>query len=292
MIKSMTGYARASASNASYAVVVEIRSVNHRYLDLRVRGASGLASLEKKIRDVVGAELSRGKVDVNINFRPQAQSVYEISVDRPLMSEFVRLAVEAGEENDIGGELTLSDLVSFSPAFQVKERDLSEGEGVFGALEPALVEAVAGFGKMRSAEGEEMAADIAGRIRELSTRLERVEARSNESRSHKREQLQARVDELLAGNVEPSTIAMEVARLVERNDVTEEITRLRSHLELWRGAVESDGPCGKKLDFIVQEMNREINTIGSKCQDATITEQVIAMKAEIERVREQVQNIE
>lgn len=292
MIKSMTGYARASASNPSYAVVVEVRSVNHRYLDLRVRGASGLASLEKKVRDLVGAELSRGKVDVNINLRPQAESVYEISIDRPLMGEFVRLAGEVGKEHGIAGDLTLSDLVSFSPAFQVKERDLSEGEGVWKAVEPAIVEAIAEFASMRAAEGAEMAADVEGRIGELSKRLERIEARSNEGRNQKREQLQARVEELLGSALEPPAIAMEVARLVERSDIAEEITRLRSHLELWRGAVASDGPCGKKLDFIIQEMNREVNTIGSKCQDAAITEHVIAMKAEIERVREQVQNIE
>ena len=292
MIKSMTGYARASSSSASYAVVVEIRSVNHRYLDLRVRGASGLVALEKKIRDRVSMELSRGKVDVNINVRPLMESVYEIAVDRPLMSEFVRLAGEVAKENGVASDLALSDLVSFSPAFQVKERDLSEGQGVWEALEPALVESISDFATMRAAEGSEMAKDVAGRVRELSERIDRIESRSAESRDKKREQLQVRVEELLGTAVEPPAIAMEVARLVERADIAEEVTRFRSHLELWGGTVGSEGPCGKKLDFIVQEMNREVNTIGSKCQDAAITEHVIAMKAELERVREQVQNIE
>jgi uncharacterized protein (TIGR00255 family) len=292
MIKSMTGYARASSSSASYAVVVEIRSVNHRYLDLRVRGASGVVSLEKNIRDRVSVELSRGKVDVNINIRPLTESVREIAVDRPLVNEFVRLASEVAKENGVAGDFALSDLVSFSPAFQVRERNLSEGQGVWEVLEPALVKSISDFASMRAAEGSEMSKDVAGRARELSERIDQIESRSAESRDKKREQLQMRVEELLGTTVESPNIAMEVARLVERADIAEEVTRFRSHLELWGGTVGSEGPCGKKLDFIVQEMNREVNTIGSKCQDAEIIEHVIAMKTELERVREQVQNIE
>ena len=292
MIKSMTGYARVSSSSPAYSVVVEIRSVNHRYLDLRVRGASGLVALEKKIRDRVSGDLSRGKVDVNIDVRPLTESVYEIVVDRPLMSKFVRHASQIAKENNLASDLALSDLVSFSPAFQVKERELSEEQGVWEALEPALIESITDFASMRAAEGSEISTDIAGRIQEMSKRLDRIESRSAQSREDKREQLQARVEELIQKTVESSAIAIEVARLIERADITEEVTRFRSHLQLWDGTVVSDGPCGKKLDFIAQEMNREINTIGSKCQDAGITKHVIAVKTELERVREQVQNIE
>lgn len=292
MLKSMTGFSRARAENDAYEVVVEIRSVNHRYLDVRIRGSSGLASLEKQIRDSVADELGRGKVDVSVSLKPKGESASEIEVDRPLMKEFVRVASELGKESGIDGALSLSDLVGFSPAFQVRDRDLSEGSSVWEALEPALSEALAELTRMREAEGKEMSADFERRMTALGGHLERVEKSSGERRESRRNDLGAKVRELLGSALEPSAISMEVARLVERADIAEEITRFRSHLELWKRAVAASGPCGKKLDFIIQEMNREVNTIGSKSQDAEIAEQVIAMKSELERVREQVQNIE
>ncbi|HJS73256.1 MAG TPA: DUF1732 domain-containing protein, partial [Vicinamibacteria bacterium] len=145
---------------------------------------------------------------------------------------------------------------------------------------------------MRTTEGAAMASDLESRVRALSGLLDEIEGLSATTRELRRTELVARVQELLASAIEPAVIAAEVARLVERVDVAEEITRFRSHVALWRSAVLDPEPCGKKLDFIVQEMNREVNTIGSKCQDASISERVIAMKSELERVREQVQNVE
>lgn len=292
MLKSMTGYARARTENDAYEVVVEIRSVNHRYLDVKTRGPAGTASFEKQFRDRISAEIDRGKVDVGIRLKPIGESASEIELDRPLMKEFVRVATELGQASGIATTLQLSDLVAFSPAFHVRERDLSDGSTLWDTLEPALTEALAALASMRAAEGAETAVDFRARIDTLGAHVERVEALSDEKREARRAELEAKVAELVGSAVEPSTIAMETARLVERTDVAEEIARFRSHLELWNGTVAAAGPCGKKLDFIVQEMNREVNTIGSKCQDAEIAEHVIAMKSEIERIREQVQNIE
>jgi uncharacterized protein (TIGR00255 family) len=292
MLKSMTGFSRAHTESDAYEVVVEIRTVNHRYLDVKTRGPGGLSSYEKQVRDRIARELGRGKVDVNVRVKPQGESVHEIDVDRPLMKEFVRVATELAQASGVGATLQLSDLLAFSPAFQVRERDLSDGSALWDAVEPALSRALDALGSMREAEGAEMMSDFEGRISTLADHVARVEALSEQKRESRRAELEAKVAEIVGAAVEPATIAMEVARLVERGDVTEEVTRFRSHLELWKGTVNAGGPCGKKLDFIVQEMNREVNTIGSKCQDAEIAEHVIAMKSEIERVREQVQNIE
>jgi uncharacterized protein (TIGR00255 family) len=293
-MKSMTGYARASASNDAYEVVAEIRSVNHRYLEVRMRaqGGGGLPWYDKDVRDRVGAVLSRGKVDVNLSVKPLGESAYEIEVDRALMGDFVRLARSLGSSGAVPGDLTLSDLVGFSPAFQVRERTLSQDSKLDDALVRALSTALGDLETMRGAEGGEMAADLAIRVRTIEAHLVEIEKRSEETRASRRGDLEAKVGELVAAAADPAAIASEVARLVERADVAEEITRLRSHIALWQGAVSGPGPCGKKLDFIVQEMHREVNTIGSKCQDARITECVIAMKTELERVREQVQNVE
>lgn len=292
MLKSMTGFSRARTEDDAFEIVVEIRSVNHRYLDVKTRGGGGLPSLDKQIRDRIATELGRGKVDVNVRLRPKRESAYEIEVDRPLMRELVRVATELAQETGIPATLQLSDLLGFSPGFQVKERELSDETTLWQAIEPALARALTELGKMRAAEGKEMLADFEARTAALGEHVARIEALSEQKREARRADLEAKVSELVGSAAEPSVVAMETARLVERSDITEEITRFRSHLELWKGTAASDGPCGKKLDFIVQEMHREVNTIGSKCQDADIAEHVISMKSELERVREQVQNIE
>jgi uncharacterized protein (TIGR00255 family) len=289
----MTGYARASASNEAYEVAAEIRTVNHRYLEVRLR-ASGGASLayEKRIRDRIAQSLGRGKVDVTLHVTALSESNQEIQLDRPLMKEFVRLARSLGEELGVESKLSVSDLVAFTPAFSVRERALPEGSGLEEAIDGAIDLALDSLERMRASEGSAMASDLESRMGTLARTLDEIERSSLEARETKRSELEAKVQEILATAVEPTAIASEVARLVERVDVAEEITRFRSHLAIFQSAVAASEPCGKKLDFIVQEMNREVNTIGSKCQDAAISERVITMKAELERVREQVQNVE
>jgi uncharacterized protein (TIGR00255 family) len=240
----------------------------------------------------VGGALGRGKVDVTLHVSALSESNHEIQVDRPLMKEFVRLARSLGDELGVESKLSVSDLVGFTPAFSVRERELSEGSGVEEAIDRAMDLAIDSLERMRESEGAVMASDLESRMFSLSRTLDEIEKSSLEARETKRAELEAKVEELLGSAVEPTAIASEVARLVERADVAEEITRFRSHVSLWQSAVAAAEPCGKKLDFIVQEMNREVNTIGSKCQDAAISERVIGMKAELERVREQVQNIE
>ena len=292
MLKSMTGFARAARESHGYDVVVEVRSVNHRYLDVKMRTSGGMAELEKRVRDRVGETLARGKVDLSVRLTRQGESAQVIELDRPLMEEFVRVARALGEELEVGSSLTLADVVGFSPAFKVRERELSDADGLWEALAPVLGEALGALDGMRGAEGAELERDFDARVQAILGYVEHVAEASESQREERRAQLEERVAELLGSAAEPASVAMDVARLVERSDVAEELTRLRSHLELWRSTVAGGGACGKKLDFIVQEMNREVNTIGSKCQDAEIAETVIALKSEIERIREQVQNIE
>jgi uncharacterized protein (TIGR00255 family) len=269
-----------------------MRSVNNRYLDVRARLPSSLSSLEAKIRDRVSSRFSRGKVDITIRLKPKGESAYELEVDKPLMEEIVRSARSLGDELGVAGEVTLSDLVGFPRAFNVQERDLSETGRAWDAVEPAIEKALSDLDGMRKAEGSELEADLDARVGSISKGLDAIEENSASSRDRRRQELEEKVKELEVVSLEPSALAMEVARLVERNDITEEVTRFRSHLTLWEEASDSDGACGKKLDFILQEMNREVNTMGSKCQDAAIAERVIDIKSELERMREQVQNIE
>lgn len=292
MIRSMTGFARGQFESASYLAEVELRSVNHRYQDVRVRVPSSLVQLEAKIRNEVSSRVKRGKVDVSVRLKPKEDSTYQLELDRPLIEDFVKVARELGQQLDVGGELTLSDLVGFHPGFSVKERDLSSGDGAWKALEPALEQALDEYDRMSRTEGQQLAADIDRRVLSIAEHIDAIEGLSTASKEKKRQEILDRIKELSGTGIEPSALAIEVARLVERSDITEELTRFRSHVTLWREAVRAEGPCGKKLDFIIQEMNREVNTIGSKCQDAAITESVIAIKSELERIREQVQNIE
>jgi uncharacterized protein (TIGR00255 family) len=251
-----------------------------------------LARLESKIRNEVSARVKRGKVDVSVRLKPKEDSTYQLELDRPLIEDFVKVARDLGQELGVGGELTLADLVGFHPGFSVKERDLSSGDGAWKALEPALQQALDEYDRMSRTEGQELALDIDGRVQTIVEHIDAVEGLSASGKEKKRQEILERIKELNGTGIEPSALAIEVARLVERSDITEELTRFRSHVALWRDAVGVDGPCGKKLDFIIQEMNREVNTIGSKCQDAAITESVITIKSELERIREQVQNIE
>ncbi len=292
MIRSMTGFARGQSESDSYLAEVELRSVNHRYQDVRVRVPSSLACLESKIRREVSSRVKRGKVDISVRLKPKEDSTYQLELDRPLIEDFVKVARDLGRELGVGGELALSDLVGFHPGFSVKERDLSSGDGAWKALEPALQQALDEYDRMSRTEGQELASDIDGRVHIIVEHIDAIERLSASSKEKKRQEILDRIKELNGTGIEPSALAIEVARLVERSDITEEITRFRSHIALWRETVGAEGPCGKKLDFIIQEMNREVNTIGSKCQDAAITESVIATKSELERIREQVQNIE
>ncbi len=292
MIKSMTGYARTQSENEAYTAVVELRSVNHRYLDVKVRAPSSVASLETKIRDRVTARLGRGKVDVSVQLKPKGESAYQLEVDRPLVEEIVRTGRSLASELGVEGEIKISDLLTFGRAFSMKERDLSATDQAWQALLPALEQALEEHDLMRHAEGAELKADLDRRLADIAEHLDAVENLTASSREQKRRDLLDKINELKVGSLEPTSLAMEVARLVERSDIAEEITRFRSHLSLWNEAVRGEGIRGKKLDFIVQEMGREVNTIGAKCQDADIAERVISIKSELERVREQVQNIE
>jgi uncharacterized protein (TIGR00255 family) len=289
----MTGYARAAAESPRFVAEVEMRSVNHRFLDLHLRLPSTLSRSEPELRQMFTARLGRGKVDVTVRLRPRGESGYELEVDRSLVGEIVTSSRALGSELGVRGEVSLADLIGLPQVFGLKERDFSANEESRETVSRAVAEALSDLCRMKESEGRALADDMKGRLLTIGRALDSIEELAVASRSRRREDLQQKIEELLAAaSLEPQAVAMEVARLVDRSDVAEEVTRFRSHLRLWEEAAAGNEPCGKKLDFIVQELNREINTIGSKSQDAAVTAQVIAIKSELERVREQVQNIE
>ena len=291
MLRSMTGYSRAVASNDNYESTVEIRSLNHRYLDTNVKMIPKLPRYEGKLRESVGASLQRGKIDVTVFVSPKNSSTYELSVDRHLLRGVAEQAQKLQDELKLSTSLTLSELVALSNGFRIQERDFSEDQGLLDLLEKALGKALVSINKMRSLEGAVMEDDVNGRLVTLRAQLDEIEVISEENLSSHREQLMKKVSELVTTFIDPKNVAMDVARLVERGNISEEITRFRSHLKLWGNSVSGSEPCGKKLDYIAQEMNREVNTIGAKSQDSKIAEHVIIMKAQLERIREQVQNV-
>jgi uncharacterized protein (TIGR00255 family) len=289
----MTGFARGRAETDRFTAEVELRSVNHRFLEFHPRLPAKLAALESRFRQALDGRLERGKIDLVVRLTPRAESAYDIEVDEALAERFVAAARGLAPRLGLRDDLAISHTLALHQAFEVKERELGSEEECWEALRPAFEGALGELNRMREAEGRELAADLDRRLAAVEGALRAIESRSNSSREERRRELAERVRDVLAGAaLDPAAVAMEVARLVERSDVSEEITRFRSHLALWNRAASGAEPCGKKLDFIVQEMNREANTIGAKCQDAAITEQVIAIKSELERIREQVQNIE
>ena len=291
MLRSMTGFSRAVASNDNYESTVEIRSLNHRYLDTNVKMIPKLPRYEGKVRESVGASLQRGKIDVTVFVSPKNSSAYELSVDRHLLRGVAEQARKLQDELKLSASLTLSELIALSNGFRIQERDFSEDRGLLDLLENALGKALISINKMRSLEGAVMEDDVNGRLVTLRAQLDEIELISEENLSSHREEMMKKVSELVTTFIDPKNVAMDVARLVERGNVSEEITRFRSHLKLWGKSVSGSEPCGKKLDYIAQEMNREVNTIGAKSQNSKIAEHVIIMKAQLERIREQVQNV-
>ena len=291
MLRSMTGFSRAVASNNSYESTVEIRSLNHRYLDTNIKMIPKLPFYEGKVRECVGASLQRGKIDVTVYVNPKKSSTYEVSVDKHLLKVVAEQAQTLQDELKLSASLTLSELVGLSNGFRIMERDFSKDPELLGLLENALEKALGSINEMRSLEGAVMEDDVNGRLITLRAQLDEIELISEENLSARREDLMEKVSDLVTASIDPKNVAMDVARLVERGNISEEITRFRSHLELWSISVSGSEPCGKKLDYIAQEMNREANTIGAKSLDSKLAEHVIIIKTQLERIREQVQHI-
>src|ERR1043166_137877 len=292
-MKSMTGYGRGSAAGESFAVSVDLKTVNNRFLDVHLRLSGELNSLEPIIKRQIGARLSRGRVDVSINFEKTSQTAYEIN--RPLIAGYVSALRSMQEEFDIGGALDINVLARLPGALQPARDGL--GDEVAAGIKKALAEALDQLEKMRAQEGETLRQEMSDRIDKIQKLVPIIENAAAGLVDAYRARLQKRIGELLSRNgqlveIDPGRLAQEVAYLSDRSDVSEEMVRLHSHLAQFRDALNSSGESGKMLDFLLQELNREANTTLSKSTDLVIKEAALAIKAEVEKIREQVQNVE
>jgi len=288
MIKSMTGYGKSSGGGYT----VEMRSVNHKFLDVSVKMPREVLALEARVKKEAGERLSRGRLDVFINRESGAESARSYSLNREAAAQYVSLLRELKEGFGLEGEVDLGLLASFREI--VTEDEASEDlEDVWGGLAAGVNEALDSLTAMRAEEGSSLHADIITRADSLLGMVAAIEARSPEVVRAYAERLRERVTELAEGvGLNEERLAQEIALMAERSDITEEVVRFRSHVSQLKDMLESDGPVGRKMDFLMQELNRETNTMGSKSQDTRIAHTVVEIKAELEKIREQVQNVE
>ena len=296
MIKSMTGYGRARASAGGRDITVDSeiarRSVNNRYLDCTVKMPRAYIFAEDAMKGDVQKAVSRGKVDVFVTIDAQESDETVVAVNKTLARGYFDAVRSLGEELGLETDLSARELARFPDVLTVTKAEL-DLEQVGGEIRAVLADALAAYNAMRAVEGERLAADIRGRLDRIEALTAAVERRSPETVSEYRQKLLERMREVLESTtIDESRILTEAAIFADKVAVDEETVRLRSHLAQLREMLDSHIPVGRKLDFLIQEVNRESNTIGSKCNDIEIARCVVELKAEVEKIREQVQNIE
>ena len=292
MIRSMTGFGRAQGVLGGKDITVEIRSVNHRYFEFSARLPRAYSWLEEKLKGVAQGAASRGKVEVSLLIQTVEGSDAQVVVNTALAREYVEALRELGRELDLPDDLSLSAVARFGEIFTLRRAPDDEEEVQANVLAVAA-QAAERFSQMRRAEGEKLREDILGRLISIEERVAQVEERSPQTVAEYRQKLTARMEELLGkAAVEEQRILAEAAIVADRWAVDEETVRLRSHIAQLRSILDTPEAVGRKLDFLVQEMNREANTIGSKAQDVRIAQVEEEIKSEIEKIREQVQTIE
>lgn len=288
----MTGYGRAEVKQAGRLVVVEIKSVNHRYFEFSARTPRALGFLDDRLKKYVQSRVSRGKVDVFVSVEGIEQENADVVVNHALAEGYVRALRELRDTYGLGGELTVPLVAGMSGVLSV-QRPPEDEEEVWAMVLPAAEQAVDAFIAMREMEGRRLCEDVLGRIDTILAAVTQIEQRSPQTVQEYRSKLEERLKELLSGAaVEEQRLLTEAAIVADKTAVAEETVRLRSHMQQAVSLLGLNGAIGRKLDFLVQEMNREINTIGSKAQDIAIARTVVDVKAEIEKIREQIQNLE
>lgn len=292
MIKSMTGYGRSQQIIDGRDITVEIKSVNHRYFEFSARTPRAYGYLEEKMKTFLQGSISRGKVDVGITVFNIENKDSLIEVNRSVAQGYVSALRSANEELGLNDDITLSKLMRLPDIFNVVKTEEDE-EAVWNDVKTVAEAALGNFVSMRIAEGKKMTEDISCRLNYIEKLVKSVEERSPETTRLYREKLYNKIKDILEDkNVDEQRIITEAAIFSEKIAVDEETVRLRSHINQFRTLLEAEEPVGRKLDFLIQEFNRESNTIGSKAQDIEITKTVVELKSEIEKIREQIQNIE
>ena len=292
MIKSMTGFGRAQAAVEGYNITVEIKSVNNRYFDFYAKMPRAFAFLEEKVKSLLSTEISRGKVECSIQIETTADESVIVSVNEPLARGYVNAVGEIAEKFAIKNDLTALSIARFSDVLSITKAPVDE-EDLWNKVQCVVKDALASFISMRETEGEKLKADVLSRAGTIISNVSYIEERSPETVKQYSEKLLERMKNVLGDTqIDESRILTEAAIYADKVAVAEETVRLRSHIDQLHTLLSSDEAVGRKLDFLVQEINREANTIGSKAQDVDIARRVIDIKAEVEKIREQLQNIE
>lgn len=292
MIKSMTGYGRSQAGVSGRDVTVEIRSVNHRYFEYSSRLPRAYGYLDDRLKKLVQAGVSRGKVDVGLTIVASEGAGARVEINRELAGEYLAALRGVAAELRIDDDVTVSVLSRFGDIFTVRKA-VEDEDAVWAEVAAVAQQALEAFVEMRCVEGEKLRDDILERLRTIEDAVTVIEQRSPETVAEYRARLTAKLQEVLGNTLlDPQRMLTEVAIIGEKLAVDEETVRLRSHIDQLRSILCEPDAVGRKLDFLVQEMNREINTIGSKSQDVAIARVVVDVKSEIEKIREQIQNIE
>ncbi len=292
MIKSMTGYGRHREVIDGRDILCEVKSVNSRYLDTNIKLGRLYNALEEKVKQYASTRVSRGKLDIYISIENIAGDDNGLSVNEKFLESYVKLLREIKTKYELGGEVSIHTVAGRNEVF-VTTRPDEDTEAAGKALLVVMEKAFDGFTAMRQAEGEKLEADLLSHLAVLEEIRSVIVKRAPESVRENNEKMKNRIRELLDGaNYDESRLLTECAVFADKADISEELARLDSHFAQFKKILKENVPVGRKLDFLVQEMNREVNTIGSKCNDSEIARQVIEAKSFVEKIREQIQNIE
>ena len=292
MIRSMTAFARVSAPPRDGKWVVEVRSVNNRFLDLSIKMPAALSSLENRVRELLSRKIQRGKVMVAVSQDLTDEKVSRISLNPSALKAYRLLTKKLSREFKVSGELNAADLLKL-PGMITLDVSVVDAEKSWALLRKYMEKVLIAAVRAKETEGKKLAADIAARLKKTTESLARIEKLVEGRTAAVYEKLSERIRKLLdEKESDPDRVYREAAFLADRSDITEEIVRLRSHLDLFGAKLKSGTEVGRELDFLCQEMNREVNTIGSKAQLFDVSSEVVFMKGEFEKIREQVQNIE
>jgi uncharacterized protein (TIGR00255 family) len=297
MIKSMTGFAALSREDERAAVAVTIRAVNHRYLDLQLRNPQLLASIEGEVRGLVAKHVARGRVELSLSLQLRQTPGVDVEFNEDFGRALEVALDRARARGLVNGVLTPGDLLRLPQAITIRERQAADDETIQEAVaalaREAVEQALVALDSMRSREGDQLRADLDNRRALVAALVERIAGAADQGRTAMEQRIGDRVRELRAElQADETAVAQEIVRMAARSDISEEVERFRGHVSHWMALADGAEPCGRKLDFLLQEMNREVNTMGSKADGLRVSELIINAKAELEKMREQVQNVE
>lgn len=293
MILSMTGFGRGEATDNGFSATVEIKSLNSRYLDITTRLPQRLQDKELHLKELLQESISRGKLNVTVHVSESDNGEPHIQVDKIKVKAYTRILKEVQEAAGIKEEVSLQNILNFGDVFITKEEDEQSLQLKWNVTLTAAKEAIKNLIAMRTQEGKQLEQDFRERLYSIEQNLQEVEKASNGRTEELRTKLKERIKALLEDeNFDEERLEMEVAVLADKMDITEEIVRMRAHLKFFIEAIEQPEPAGRRLNFLTQEMNRELNTIGSKANDSSIAHYIVRSKEALEQIREQVQNVE